>query len=77
MPVFEDKFPMLFGKYLVLERLTQGGMAKICLARYLGGAENSENEAEKLVSLKMVLPEFSTSGLFKKMFLDSFSQLLG
>lgn len=66
----EEKLPMLFGKYLVLDRLTQGGMAKICLARYLGGAADDNVEAEKLVSLKMVLPEFSSNNDFKKMFLD-------
>jgi serine/threonine protein kinase len=73
----EEQYPMLFGKFLVLDRLTQGGMAKICLSRYLGGTSDDKTEAEKLVSLKMVLPEFSTNKDFKKMFLDEVKIIFG
>ena len=51
-----------FGKYLILDHLVDGGMAKICRARYLG------DHADKIVAIKMVQPQFSKDESFKTMF---------
>ncbi len=53
-----------FGKYLILDHLVNGGMAKICRARYLG------EQADKIVAIKMVRSKFSNNESFKKMFMD-------
>lgn len=53
-----------FGRYLLLDHLVDGGMAKICRARYLG------EQAEKIVAIKMVQPQFSQDENFRKMFED-------
>lgn len=60
-----------FGKYLILDHLVDGGMAKICRARYLG-----EN-ANKVVAIKMVQPQFSKDPSFVKMFQDELSVTFG
>ncbi len=53
-----------FGKYLILDHLVDGGMAKICRARYLG------EQANKVVAIKMVQPQFSNDEAFVRMFQD-------
>lgn len=53
-----------FGRYLILDHLVDGGMAKICRARFLG------EQADKVVAIKMVQPQFSKDESFKTMFMD-------
>ncbi len=53
-----------FGRYLILDHLVDGGMAKICRARFLG------EQADKIVAIKMVQPQFSSDESFKTMFED-------
>ncbi len=53
-----------FGKYLILDHLVDGGMAKICRARYLG------EQANKIVAIKMVQPQYSKDPSFVQMFED-------
>lgn len=56
-----------FGKYLILDHLVDGGMAKICRARYLG------EQANKIVAIKMVQAQFSRDPSFVRMFQDELS----
>jgi eukaryotic-like serine/threonine-protein kinase len=60
-----------FGKYLLLDHLVDGGMAKIWRARYLG------EEANKIVAIKMVQTQFSNDEAFKTMFLDEIKVTFG
>ena len=60
----EKKKHERFGRYLILDHLVDGGMAKICRARFLG------EQADKVVAIKMVQPQFSQDESFKTMFLD-------
>jgi serine/threonine protein kinase len=60
-----------FGKYLLLDHLVDGGMAKICRARYLG------EQADKIVAIKMVQPQFSQDESFKTMFMDEIKVTFG
>ncbi len=60
-----------FGKYLILDHLVNGGMAKICRARYLG------EQADKLVAIKMVQAQYSKEESFKKMFMDEIKVTFG
>jgi serine/threonine-protein kinase len=53
-----------FGRYLILDHLVDGGMAKICRARFLG------EQADKIVAIKMVQPQYSSDESFKTMFED-------
>lgn len=53
-----------FGRYLILDHLVDGGMAKICRALQLG------EQVEKVVAIKMVQPQYSNDEAFKVMFLD-------
>ena len=53
-----------FGRYLILDHLVDGGMAKICRARFLG------EQADKIVVIKMVQSRFSRNEAFKKMFMS-------
>lgn len=59
-----DKKFQRFGKYLILDHLVDGGMAKICRARFLG------EQANKVVAIKMVQPQFSNDETFVRMFQD-------
>lgn len=61
-----------FGKYLLLDHLVDGGMAKISRARYLG-----EQSADKIVAIKMVQPQYSQDPNFKKMFMDEINVTFG
>src|SRR4051812_29137384 len=54
-----------FGKYTLVAKLAQGGMAEIFLAR-LGGAAGFE----KLVCIKRILPSYAEDAMFVSMFLD-------
>lgn len=65
-----DKFQR-FGKYLILDHLVDGGMAKICRARYLG------EQANKMVAVKMVQPQFSNDEAFVRMFQDELNITFG
>ncbi len=65
-----DKFER-FGKYLLLDHLVDGGMAKICRARYLG------EQADKVVAIKMVQSQFSKDESFKTMFMDEIKVTFG
>lgn len=53
-----------FGRYLLLDHLVDGGMAKICRARFLG------EQADKIVAIKMIQPQYSKDPNFRKMFDD-------
>ena len=66
----ENKFQR-FGKYLILDHLVDGGMAKICRARYLG------EQANKMVAVKMVQPQFSNDEAFVRMFQDELNITFG
>jgi len=66
----EKKFER-FGKYLILDHLVDGGMAKICRARYLGEQSN------KIIAIKMVQPQFSRDPSFVRMFQDELSVTFG
>jgi serine/threonine protein kinase len=66
----EKKFQR-FGKYLILDHLVDGGMAKICRARYLG------EQANKVVAIKMVQPQFSNDEAFVRMFQDELNITFG
>jgi Protein kinase domain len=57
--------PLPFGKYLLVERLAQGGMAEVFRAVYQAGAG-----VEKTVALKRILPGLDGAGEFIEMFID-------
>ena len=65
----DDKFQR-FGKYLILDHLVDGGMAKICRARFLG------EQANKIVAIKMVQAQYSKDPSFVQMFEDELKVLL-
>ncbi len=60
-----------FGRYLILDHLVDGGMAKICRARFLG------EQADKVVAIKMVQSRFSKDEAFKKMFMSEIKVTFG
>jgi serine/threonine protein kinase len=66
----ENKFQR-FGKYLILDHLVDGGMAKICRARYLG------EQANKMVAIKMVQAQYSNDEAFVRMFQDELNITFG
>ena len=66
-----DKKLERFGRYLLLDHLADGGMAKICRARFLG------EQADKVVAIKMVQPQFSKDDSFKQMFMDEIKVAFG
>jgi len=57
--------PIAFGKYLLVERLAQGGMAEVFRAVYQGG-----HGFEKQVAVKRILPVFDGAADFVAMFVD-------
>lgn len=67
----ETKKFQRFGKYLILDHLVDGGMAKICRARFLG------EQANKMVVVKMVQPQFSNDEAFVRMFQDELNITFG
>jgi serine/threonine-protein kinase len=66
----KDEFQR-FGKYLILDHLVDGGMAKICRANYLG------EQANKIVAIKMVQPQYSKNPSFVQMFEDELKVTFG
>jgi serine/threonine protein kinase len=60
-----------FGRYLILDHLVDGGMAKICRARFLG------EQADKVVAIKMIQSKYSTDEQFKTMFMDEIKVTFG
>lgn len=59
----KDQFQLKrFGRYLILDHLVDGGMAKIYRARFLG------EKADKIVAIKMVQPQYSKDKNFQEMF---------
>lgn len=60
-----------FGRYLILDHLVDGGMAKICRARFIG------EQANKVVAIKMVQPQFSKDVSFVQMFEDELNVTFG
>jgi serine/threonine protein kinase len=58
------KKPIPFGKYLLVERISVGGMAEIFLAK------NLEGNGERRVAIKRILPSMSEDADFTRMFLD-------
>jgi len=60
-----------FGRYLILDHLVDGGMAKICRARFLG------EQADKIVAIKMVQPQYSKDEAFSTMFMDEIKVTFG
>ncbi len=60
-----------FGRYLILDHFVDGGMAKICRARYLG------EQADKIVAIKMVQAQYSQDVAFKTMFMDEIKVTFG
>src|ERR1700761_4574485 len=59
------ELPKVFGRYLLLKRLSRGGMGEIFLAK-LGEIQGFE----KLVIIKKVLPHLAADGEFIKRFID-------
>ncbi len=57
--------PLLFGRYLLLDRLAVGGMAELFLAKATG-----DGGFEKVCVIKRVLPHLAADDSFVKMFLD-------
>jgi serine/threonine-protein kinase len=60
-----------FGRYLLLDHLVDGGMAKICRARFLG------EQANKIVAIKMIQEQYSKDGAFVQMFKDELKVTFG
>lgn len=60
-----------FGRYLLLDHLVDGGMAKICRARFLNP------EVQRIDAIKMVQPQFSKDPAFKQMFMDEIKVSFG
>jgi eukaryotic-like serine/threonine-protein kinase len=67
----EDEKLQRFGRYLILDHLVDGGMAKICRARFLG------EQADKVVAIKMIQQQFSKDTSFKTMFMDEIKVTFG
>ncbi len=77
-PLFTNKgdlYPQINGNYFLLDHLIDGGMAKICRARYL--ADSATDGADKLVVLKMVQEKFSNDPEYATMFLDEIKVSFG
>jgi len=64
-PSFDSSLPRVFGRYLLLKRLSRGGMGEIFLAK-LGEIQGFE----KLVIVKKILPNLVADQEFVKRFID-------
>src|SRR6476660_6617307 len=64
-PLVERPLPCVFGRYLLLKRLSRGGMGEIFLAK-LGEIQGFE----KLVIIKKILPNLVADQEFIKRFID-------
>lgn len=60
----DSNFPRKFGKYLLLDHIADGGMAKILRAKTLSG------NADKIVTIKIIQPQHNNDESFRKMFHD-------
>ncbi|HEY3356748.1 MAG TPA: protein kinase, partial [Polyangia bacterium] len=60
-----ERLPRVFGRYLLLRRLSQGGMGEIFLAK-AGEIEGFE----KLIIIKKILPHLAEDRDFIKRFID-------
>jgi serine/threonine protein kinase len=60
----EDSLPRIFGRYLLVDRLSRGGMGEIFLARH------GMSGFEKLVVIKKVLPHLGADREFVTRFID-------
>ena len=60
-----------FGRYLLFDHLVDGGMAKICRARFLS------EDVDRIVAIKMIQSQFSEDESFKKMFFDEIKITFG
>ena len=67
----EDGKLKRFGRYLLLDRLVDGGMANIYRARFL------REDADKIVAIKMIRSQFSENQEFKKMFSNEIKLTFG
>ena len=61
----QDKLPKVFGRYLLIRRLSQGGMGEIYLAK-----SGEIQGFEKLVIIKKILPHLAEDRDFIKRFID-------
>src|ERR671930_290650 len=59
------KKPILFGKYLLLERINVGGMAEVFIAKHFG-----VEGFEKILAIKKILPTMAEDEEFIAMFGD-------
>lgn len=57
--------PVLFGRYLLLERISVGGMAEVFRAKTFG-----VEDFEKIVAIKRILPSMAEDAEFITMFID-------
>ncbi len=57
--------PVSFGKYVLLERISVGGMAEVFKAKY-SGVEGFQ----KILAVKRILPSLTDDGEFIRMFID-------
>jgi eukaryotic-like serine/threonine-protein kinase len=62
-----------FGKFLILDHLVDGGMAKIYRSRIL----DEKSLANKIVAIKMIRPQYSKDESFKSMFMDEIKVTYG
>ena len=75
--VMEKPFPQLFGKYLLLEPIIDGGMATISLARHMRDIGDMSSSADKLLAIKTIKQEYSSDEKFRQMFMDEIKILFG
>lgn len=59
------RFPIIFGPYLLLERINVGGMAEVFRAKVFG-----IEGFERIVAVKRILPSLADDQAFIKMFID-------
>ena len=60
-----------FGRYLILDHLVDGGMAKICRARFLS------EQVDRIVIIKVIKSQFSQDESFKTMFMNEVKTTFG
>src|SRR5210317_1974166 len=59
------RFPSLFGKYILLDRINSGGMAEVYRAKVTGA-----ERFQRLVAIKCMLPRLNSDEQFITMFVD-------
>src|SRR5262245_2546306 len=59
------KFPALFGKYILLDRINSGGMAEVFRAKVTG-----VEEFQRIIAIKCMLPALIKDEQFVTMFID-------